>query len=290
MKVAIIGGSGKMGQWFARYLLKEGKEVVIAGRNRERLEQAKRLLGVDGTTSNVDAVKGADVVLLSVPLNSFEGVVREIGSQVGPGQSVIDVTSTKVFPVEVMHRYIRSGVVLGAHPLFGPGAAGVSCQNFVLTPTSPVEEALAGKIRQHLETRGARVTVMTPQEHDETMTVVLGLAHFIALVSAETLVASGKLKQTEGIGGITYKVLLTLVESVISEDPELYASLQMALPNVTGMEKLFLSKAQEWAELIKNKDRDGFVRQMTALRAALEKDNPDFGRAYENMYRLAAGL
>ncbi|GAI64600.1 unnamed protein product, partial [marine sediment metagenome] len=31
---------------------------------------------------------------------------------------------------------------------------------------------------------------------------------------------------------ITYKVLLTLVESVLSEDPELYASLQMNLPNI----------------------------------------------------------
>jgi len=28
MKVAIIGGSGKMGQWFARHLLEEGMQVV----------------------------------------------------------------------------------------------------------------------------------------------------------------------------------------------------------------------------------------------------------------------
>jgi len=33
VKVAIIGGSGGMGRWFASFLLKDGKEVVITGRN-----------------------------------------------------------------------------------------------------------------------------------------------------------------------------------------------------------------------------------------------------------------
>ena len=131
---------------------------------------------------------------------------------------------------------------------------------------------------------------MTPHEHDEKMTIILGLSHFIAIVSADTLLSSDKLKQTETIGGITYKVLLTLVESVISEDPELYASLQMNLPNITEIEKLFQKKAKVWADLVKNKDRQKFVKQMKVLRNRLEKGNPDFGKAYENMYRIAEGL
>jgi len=180
--------------------------------------------------------------------------------------------------------------VLGAHPLFGPGARGVANQNFVLTPTNDGESALAQKIREYLETRGAKVSLMTPQEHDEKMAIVLGLSHFIAIVSADTLLDSVKLKQPGEIGGITYKVLLTLVESVISEDPELYASLQMNLPNITEMEGLFQKKARVWADLVKNKDREKFIQQMKVLRNRLEKDNPDFGKAYENMYRIVEGL
>jgi len=88
------------------------------------------------------------------------------------------------------------------------------------------------------------------------------------------------------IGGTTYKVLLTLVESVISEDPELYASLQMSLPNIQQIEELFLRKSKEWADLVNGKDRQEFARRMSALKNRLEKSDPDFGRAYQNMYRL----
>ena len=34
MKIGIIGGSGKMGKWFARFLMQEGYEVVISGREQ----------------------------------------------------------------------------------------------------------------------------------------------------------------------------------------------------------------------------------------------------------------
>ena len=289
MRVAIIGGSGKMGQWFANFLLQDGKEVVISGRNESKLQEAKRQLGVEAASS-VEAVKNADAVLLSVPIENFEEVVAQISPYIQPEQVVVDITSVKVFPVAAMHKHLKKGLVLGAHPVFGPGAKGVVNQNFVLTPTNDKEGALAQKIREYLETRGAKVSLMTPQEHDEKMTVILGLSHFIAIVSADTLLSSDKLEQPGAIGGITYKVLLTLVESVISENPELYASLQMNLPNMTEIEELFQRKVKEWADLVKSRDRQKFVQQMGVLKDRLEKGNPDFGKAYENMYKLAAGL
>lgn len=288
MRIAIIGGSGKMGRWFASFLLKDGKEVVISGRNQKKLLEAGRQLGVE-VASSVEAVRSADVVLLSVPMDSFEEVVAQISPYVQSGHIVVDITSTKVLPVATMHKYLKTGSMLGVHPLFGPGAGSIANQNFVLTPTSEEERALAQKTREYLEARGAKVSLMTPEEHDEKMTIILGLSHFIAIVSADTLLSSGKLKQTEAISGITYKVLLTLVESVLSESPELYASLQMSLPGIAETEKLFQEKARAWADLVKNKDRPEFVRQMKALKNRLEKDNPDFGKAYQNMYKLVAG-
>ena len=288
MRVAIIGGSGKMGRWFASFLLKDGKEVVISGRNEKKLLEAKRQLGVE-VASNVEAVKSADAVLLSVPIESFEEVAAQISPYIQSRQIVVDISSIKVFPVETMHKHLKTKFTLGVHPLFGPGAESIANQNFVLTPTNDEERALAQKIRKYLGARGARVSLMTPREHDEKMTIILGLSHFIALVSADTLLSSD-LRQMEAIGGITYKVLLTLVESVLSEDPELYASLQMNLPNITEIEKLFQRKAKVWADLVKNKDREKFIQQMKVLRNRLEKDNPDFGKAYENMYRIVEGL
>ena len=290
MKVAIIGGSGGMGRWFARFLIKEGKEVVITGRNERKLLEAGGQLGVETATDNVEAVKNADAILLSVPIDNFEEVVEQICPDIRPGQVVVDITSIKMFSVEIMHKYIKRGLVLGMHPMFGPGAKDTVNQNFVLTPTNGEERALAQKIRDYLEARGAKVTLMTPKEHDEMMTVILGLAHFIAIVSADTLLGLGKLKQMEVIGGSTYKLLLLLVESVVSQDPEFYASLQMKLPSMAEVEKLFQKSAKIWADLVENKDRQKFVDRMNALKDRLNRADPDFGKGYEKVYKIVEGL
>jgi len=288
-RIAIIGGSGKMGRWFADFLSKEGKEVVITGRNEKKLLEAGRQLGVEVAT-NVEAVKNADAVLLSVSIDSFSEVVQRVSPYTRPGQVIVDITSIKVSPVATMHRHIKKGSVLGTHPVFGPGAKSIAGQNFVLTPTNGGERTLAEKVRKYLAARGAEVTLMTPREHDEMMAVILGLSHFIAIVSADTLLSFDKLARMKKVGGITYKTLLTLVESVLSEDPELYASLQMNLPDMAGIEELFQKMGRAWGDLVKNRDRQAFVARMSALRSKLEEGNPDFGKAYENMYKIVKRL
>ncbi|GAI96329.1 unnamed protein product [marine sediment metagenome] len=110
MKVAIIGGSGKMGRWFANFLLKDGKEVIITGRNQRRLLEAKQQLGsVEISTNTTETVKNADVILISVPIANFEGVVEQLHPYVRPEQVIIDITSVKVCTVEIMHKYIKQG-------------------------------------------------------------------------------------------------------------------------------------------------------------------------------------
>ena len=289
MKIAIIGGVGKMGRWFAREFKKEGFAVMITGRNRGRLPEAARELGVDFTFDNKEAVMGADVILVSIPIGGFEGVIKEISPLVHSGQTVIDDTSVKVMPVAVMHEYIKEGLVLGVHPVFGPGAVSMSGHNVVLTPINDREKAFALKVEECLECRGAHVSIMTPEEHDEMMSVVLGLAHYIAIVAADTLAGTGHLKELKSIGGITYRTLLTLIESVISEDPELYASIQTALPEMAGTHKIFLERGRLWSEIVKNGNRAEFVARMSALRKAFEESDSNFARSYENMYKLAEG-
>ncbi|GAI57002.1 unnamed protein product, partial [marine sediment metagenome] len=45
-----------------------------------------------------------------------------------------------------------------------------------------------------------------------------------------------------------------------------------------------------WAGLVEKKDKQEFVDRMKALRSRLEEGNPDFGKAYENMYKIVEGL
>ena len=285
MKVAIIGGTGKMGRWFANFLRQDGQEVVIIGRSENKLREVKEQLGIE-VSPRLEVVKNADAVLISVPIDSFAEVVKQLQPHLHSKQIITDITSVKVLPVETMHKYIKTGLVLGTHPVFGPGARDVRNQNFVLTPTNEKETALAQKAKQYLEARGAKATLMSPQEHDEMMAVILGLSHFISIVSADVLLNFDKLKQMKAISGTTYRVWLTLIESVLSEDPELYASLQMHLPKIAEIEELFQRSIKTWADIVKNKDREKFVMRMRTLKDRMEMTDPDFGQAYENMYRL----
>jgi prephenate dehydrogenase len=289
-RITIIGGGGKMGVWMARFLRDAGLDVTICDTDGEKLAAAGRSLGVDVKESLAGAVSGADYIILSVPIEGFEAAVAALAPYLEKGQEVIDITSTKTVPVEIMHRHITGNTVLGAHPLFGPGAGAVLNKNVVLTPTAPEETAVAGRIASFLKDKGARVSVMSPQEHDRMMSLILGLSHFIALVTADTLLGSGTLHPMEAAGSSTYKVLLTLVESVLSEDPDLYASIQMSLPNVSEYETSFLEKTGEWAELVARKDRGEFAARMQALKERLETVSPGYRDSYEKMYRIVEGL
>ena len=278
-----------MGQWFARLLAQEGNEVLLVGRSEEKLRTVQQELDVDITT-DVGRVGEANAIILSVPLDTFEAVVKQIAPHTHSGQSVVDFTSLKAEPVDIMHRHITSAVILGTHPVFGPGAKSLVNQNFVLTPTNDGETALADKVRDYLDARGARVSLMAPEEHDRMMTVILGLAHFIAIASADTLLSMERFQEMKQIGGTTFRVLYTLMESVISEDPELYASLQMSFPDIGEIERQFQQSVKTWADLVKSGDRQAFVDRMSALKDRLEETDPHFQKAYEDMYRITDGL
>jgi len=275
-----------MGRWFAGFLKQTGHEIIITGRNREKLAAAGRELGVATSTDNVAAIREADAVLLSVNIDSFETICQQIGGHTRPEQVIIDLTSVKTEPVAHMHRYIKAGRVLGGHPVFGPGARDLTTRSLILTPTTPEETELAGKVKDYLEVWGARVSLMSPQAHDELMTVILGLAHFIAIVSADTLLSLEKLREIGEIGGVTFKLLLTLAESVVSEDPDFYAALQMSLPQLPGMEKDFAHRAGEWAELVAGGNKTEFAARMRHLKEKLLASTADFSDAYEDMYKV----
>ena len=286
MRVAIIGGYGKMGRWIADFLLKDGKDAVLYGRNEEKLLTAGRELGVDTDTDLSRAVYDAGLIIVSVPIDNFTGVIEQLKSCLTSGQIVMDVTSVKVMPVRVMHEYLDNVTILGTHPVFGPGARSARNQNFILTPTNDAEQAIADKVRDNLAEKGGLVTMMTPEEHDHLMAVVLGLSHFIAIASADVLLGFEQLQKMKAIGGPTYRVLLTLAESVITEDPELYASIQMNLPGLPEMEDIFRNSTATWADIVKSGNRQRFIEKMNLLKEKLPEADPDFGRSYRDMYKI----
>jgi prephenate dehydrogenase len=282
--VAIIG-AGKMGRWFTRFFLEEGNSVIVSSRSKEKLLKIRDEFGVE-IADNVNAVKNADRILICVPIENFEAVVKEIHSHIRPDQVVMDICSIKENPVKIMHEYIRTGITLGTHPVFGPGVKSIENQNFVLTPINDKEKLFARKFKSWLEKKRANVFIMSPRKHDELMSVVLGLPHFLGLVVCDTLLNYPNFVETKKVAGASYKMLLTLAEAVASEETGFYKSLQMNLPEIEKIEGLFLEKSEEWLSMVKRKDRSAFASKMKLIKTKLREVNPDYARSYEVMHRL----
>jgi prephenate dehydrogenase len=285
LRVAIIG-AGKMGRWFTRFFKDEGYSIVVSSRTRSKAEALRDDFGVELADSNVEAVKGADWVLVCVSLDGLEPVLKEIGSCIRSGQAVMDISSIKEIPVNLLHKYVKKGVTLGTHPVFGPGAKGVMGQNFVLTPVNEEERRFAAEFKGWLEERDAEVTVLSPRRHDELMSLVLGFPHFVGLVAGDALVNNSDFVEAKQVGGATYKLLLTLAGAVAAEEPVFYSNLHMSLPEMEQIEGLFLSKIEEWLKLVRVKDCDGFGRKMEQVKKRLKELDPDYERYYQLMYRL----
>ncbi len=284
MRTAVLG-AGKMGVWYAKFCKAKGDTVVLAARNRAQLAKLGDELGVE-TADFPTAVKGADRVLICVSISSLEEVVKKIAASTHKGQPIMDICSIKEYPVEVMHRYLKDALVLGTHPVFGPGSNGVAHKAYVLTPTNKQEEAYAEEFKRWLEKEEAHVFVMTPQKHDELMSIILGFPHFVGLAACETLLDQPAYGESKKLAGTTYRMLFTLAESVAMETPDLYANVQTRVPGLRKMEENFISNAQEWVDLMKKKDTAEIVARMDRLRAKLAKVDSDYAKSYETMYRM----
>lgn len=288
MKVAIIG-AGKMGRWFAKFFREEGMQVILSDKDSKKLEETAKELNVEAA-SNVEAVKKADMILICVPIESFEEVIVEIHSHVHPKHEIMDICSVKEKPVAIMHKYISSGTILGTHPMFGPGVKSIKGQNFILTPTNLNEEKLAEDFGKWLESKGAKVFKMTPKEHDELMSIVIGLPYFLSLAACDTMLSCGRFEAAKKVAGASYRFLLTLAQAIASEDENFSATLQMSLPEADKVEELFVEKAIEWLDIVKRKDRLGFAEKMRRLKSKLEENDPKYPEAYEEMYKMLEAL
>ena len=284
MRIAILG-AGKMGAWFAKFFLEEGYSVVVADRKKEKLAKLKSQLAIE-TAGFLEAVEDADRVLICVSISAFESIVKMIAPRIRENQVVMDICSIKKLPVEVMHEHIERGVVLGTHPVFGPGSKGISHKAFVLTPTCPEEKKVAETYKAWLEQKEAHVFVTSPEKHDELMSVVLGLPHFLGVVACDALLEQADYAETKKVAGTTYRLLFTLAEATALENPELFTSLQLNLPELEKVESRFIEKACHWLKLIQQRDRAAIARKMEQLKTKLMKASGEYTRSYEIMYKM----
>ena len=268
-RVAIIGGYGLMGQWFSRFFSRKGCSVVISGRSGSKCARVAKKLGVQAASSNKDAIKGADLIVLSVMADRLDGVLKEISAHLEEGQRVIDITSVKSVPVKLLHKYVRKNIALGTHPMFGPSAQAKG-QNFILTPTSGKERAFANDLSAYLKRSGFNVIFMSPKKHDNMIGAMLSLTHYVGFVTGDTW-RSLKIHKFMTTSSTSFRFLESFVKSIVDASPELYSYLQVGVPNVHKVENEFARISREWAELTRRKDRKRLKSRMYRIERYLSR-------------------
>ncbi|MFP4474843.1 MAG: prephenate dehydrogenase/arogenate dehydrogenase family protein [Desulfatibacillaceae bacterium] len=173
--IGIVGGMGKMGQWFARFFENAGHRVIITGRKTE--------------VSTMDLPEMCDAIFLSVPLAPAVELAGQLGPKMREGQLLSDFCSLKADITHAMGASAKADVV-GTHPLFGPRTASLAGQNVVLCHSRG--DTWLPRLERLFTEHGAVVTKSEPEEHDRMMSVVQGMNHFVT-------VALGRAVQRMGI-------------------------------------------------------------------------------------------
>src|SRR6187551_2638554 len=91
-------GVGKLGGILLRAFLKQGlfvpNRVIATVKHAERAAALAKELGIAVTTDNREAVKGADIVLLTVKPQTVAEVLQEIAPEIGADALVVSVAAS----------------------------------------------------------------------------------------------------------------------------------------------------------------------------------------------------
>jgi cyclohexadieny/prephenate dehydrogenase len=190
-RITLIG-IGLIGSSIARDIKALGLagELVISTRSEATLKRAEELaLGDRYETSAAEAVKGADLIIVSVPVGSSGMVAEQIAPSLKPGTILTDVGSTKASVIAQMAPHVPQGVhFIPGHPLAGTeksgpdaGFAGLFKGRWcIFTPLPDTDAAALEKLKDFWIALGSRVDEMDPQHHDKVLAIVSHLPHIIA--------------------------------------------------------------------------------------------------------------
>jgi len=275
-----------MGRWFTRYFVAQGHRVIISGAKLHKAKAFAEAAGVDFAENNIEAVKDADLAVVSVPIPVTAKVIREIAPHVKKGAVVAEISSLKADIVEALVEAAKFGIKpLSLHPLFGPGAKKMGGQRIAVVPV--VDRDVEVELAENLFPE-AEMVVVDAEEHDRAMALILSLPHFVNMVFA-SVVGKENLEALKKLAGTTFPLQLTLAESVMTEDSDLHASIQMGNKYTVQCLEKFLSKAKTIEKLIAEKDKAKFIVLCDNIRDLLSKDS-GFSKAYESIYGILETL
>jgi cyclohexadieny/prephenate dehydrogenase len=270
-------------------------EIVGYAKSPETRAAAKELFCDRVCDSAAEAVQGADLVVLCVPVGVMGALAAEIGPHLAPGATVTDVGSVKKAVVEAVAPHLPDSVqFIPGHPLAGTEYSGPRSgfatlfQNrwWLLTPLEGNDPAMIARLRSLLEAMGANVDEMDVDHHDLVLAVVSHVPHAIAYTMVGVADHMRRVSQSEVIkysaSGFRDFTRIAASDPVMWRD--VFLTNKDAVLDILGRfaEELFVLQ-----RAIRMEDGDHlhayFTRTRAIRRGIIEAGQdtaaPDFGRA-----------
>lgn len=257
--ILIIGGRGKMGQWFSDFLLNQGHRVDIfdihaAEDNSGRGRPLSALL-----PSN-------SMALVAAPLETVPQIIAELTAARYAG-TVFDIASLKGHLKGAIAEAHQAGLsVTSIHPLFGPSARALSDK--VICVCDCGDGQATQRVRSLFGETAVTLVDLSFDEHDSIMSYVLALSHLVNIVFAAVLTKSGfSYDRLEQVGSATFHSQMVTTSTVIEENPDLYYSIQRFNPFAAELFGRLKREVDLLTSAVLDNDRSAFVQAMLAARS-----------------------
>ncbi|MGC3981775.1 MAG: bifunctional chorismate mutase/prephenate dehydrogenase [Steroidobacteraceae bacterium] len=251
-RALIIGGGGKMGGWFARFLYSQGFDIEIADPGAAPADNVI----TDWQTSDLSH----DFIIVATPLGRTNEVLSKL-AQRKPKGVVFDLGSLKSPLATGLQELQAAGVrVTSLHPMFGPDAELLSGRHIIFVDLG-AGDALACSQALFAPTMAEQI-VMELKEHDRFIAYVLGLSHAVNIAFFTALRQSGEsAPRLVELSSTTFDAQFDIARRVAQENPQLYYEIQRL--NEFGQQSL--DALLQAVQTIRTSVVDGDAEQFHAL-------------------------
>jgi prephenate dehydrogenase len=223
LKVAVIG-AGAMGKWLAKFAKDNLGEVTVADINSARAKEVASELDAVAKPAQ-EAAAEAELIMIAVPISKTPEVILSLSEVVPKGALLVDVASAKSEVVEAMRKIKTDIELVSIHPLFGPGATSISGKDIVVIPVKPGKRYSV--LKKKLVKLGARVTEMDAEQHDQLMSIIQCMTHFVLLAYLTAMKSMKGLKYAKKLRTPMFAELTNLAKAVLAGNPGVYGELQV---------------------------------------------------------------
>jgi len=284
---AIIGGSGRMGTWFANFLATNGYEIVIYDKKERAARRLARKRGFRFANSETQAAELSDITILATPTHTTKTLLPKIASRTSRSKLLVEISSTKQPLQGTIQALVRRGFkILSIHPMFGPGTKSLVGKAVIVTQ-DPLEARLAKDFLTVLKCKGARIVRSDLRRHDRMVATTLSLPHLVNFAFIQTLRRSGlSFTEARAVGGTTFKLQLLVAEALYRESIHNEISILADNEYSSAVFATFAQQINRIRNATHTGSRSVLVNQLKKESAYVKKDKL-FRTAYERFTRAA---